>query len=1399
MNINYRSIYNSALGAWVAVSELAKSREKLCRVEATSNVFSSELPGSGFGAFFVKPVVAALGACWLLLGGGAALAACSGSGGSYTCSGTTGPTQSLGGGGSALNVTVDSTFNSAGGLDISGTNGLNISTAAGSNILTGGGASGIHLWNLAGDTTLTLNGDMTGTTGSDNVYMNSAGGKNLTVQQNGGTLTTTGSGWGAVFHSSETTGDVIYNQTAGSVISQADALYITRTNNTANTGDIIVTQSADGTFRGNNQGIHVQSNLQNVQGGGIYITTAGEVTGANSAAIEVSHRAFYSPPSGVPWMTIKDNGIDIKTSGLVNSIANGIKVGSSTNNTEGGGIRITTEGDVNVTGTSGYGIYVGHRTNYAPPTGAPWVTLKDNGVDIVTTGRVNAGAWGIAVHSYNDNKEGGGVRITVEDDVTLTGDYGASSAIDVVYSASYTPPSSGPWVTLRDNGVDIKTTGRVSGAQAGISVFAGNAYKEGGGVRITTANDVTAEYGSAINVYYGTTGIHSGNPALTVDGVVITQTAGSIKANGIGSGIYVENNSLGETRITTAGDVSTTNGSGIYITHSDKWVGSLNTNGVTVEQTGGSILSSAGLSYGPPESYRISGDGNGIYVNNISHGATTLKTAGTVTALDGAGIFVQHGLLTPGLPANAPANTNDLTITQTAGDITGMRHGIYAENGGTGATTINIAGTVSATGTSAQTESVSYASTTTNDGTTQVTTDTNITATNPSGGLAIATRSASGNNIAITLDSGANVFAASGLAIHDTDGNATVTLNPGAKVSGQIALGEGNDKLIIRGNADLSNATLLDGGSSSSLYNRTREVTVWVIDLATGTYTSTTTTSDIPGTDILGTAGAATNKLSFEGSTQTLAGSIMKNWQTVTLDGSNVTFSGDAALTTGTGTNPDGSLQGLVLKNGSTLTSPVAMAVVGDVAIDATSTVSHALGGSITGNVTNAGLIYWKNLGQTLTVNGNYVGVPGSRLSLETHLADDSSVTDKLHVTGDTSGTSAITVRPAAGSPGAQTVDGIKVVQVDALSAASSFTMAAPVQAGAYEYILRQGGTVSGGQSWYLTSTYVPPTPPIDPTVPPGPAIYRPGIANYVSGQAFNIEQGLLQVSTYHQRQGQEYSVDTEGRLSWLRPYYTKRQADGDTRFNYDGDITGVQMGHDLWMDRDDDGVTRRAAVTFDYARGNMDATDRMRALGNLDTQTGSLKADSVALGGTYTWANTQGGYVDLVGQVTSLRNHYRDHYGDSALQTGWGTTLSVEVGQPVAGWGDWTLEPQAQLTYMHLRFKGFDDAVSYIDGYSVNALRGRIGARLLTETENKVRAYGIVNLLYNFNKGSDVTTGTTSVSEDYSRTSGEVGAGVQYTISKSSRAWADARYQHSIDGSSGHGYQFNAGVKWAF
>ena len=83
---------------------------------------------------------------------------------------------------------------------------------------------------------------------------------------------------------------------------------------------------------------------------------------------------------------------------------------------------------------------------------------------------------------------------------------------------------------------------------------------------------------------------------------------------------------------------------------------------------------------------------------------------------------------------------------------------------------------------------------------------------------------------------------------------------------------------------------------------------------------------------------------------------------------------------------------------------------------------------------------------------------------------NDASATDKLIINGNTTGTTSLSVNNVGGT-GAQTVEGIQVVQVDGASS-GTFALASPVQAGLYEYQLFQGGTSTPTDGdWDLRST----------------------------------------------------------------------------------------------------------------------------------------------------------------------------------------------------------------------------------------------------------------------------------------------------------------------------------------
>ena len=830
----------------------------------------------------------------------------------------------------------------------------------------------------------------------------------------------------------------------------------------------------------------------------------------------------------------------------------------------------------------------------------------------------------------------------------------------------------------------------------------------------------------------GSTLTVQGNTSISTNGVSVNgMTNGSGTFTGLGTsnkitttganayGLYTTGGAigLGTTAPTTTGatillesGTVTTSGAGAHAVYANNATGD-----ITISEGAAGVITTTGAT------------ADGIEILNNGSGNTAVTTAGTITAT-GTGINTINN-----------STAGNTTISQTAGTITGGTNGINALNDGTGSTTITVAGVVTG-GTGAG-----------------INTSDSDTTTSPTDNFAT-----------VTLNSGAVVSSTSGVAIQNDEGDSLTTVNNGAAIQGKVISGDGNDNLVINGTANISGATLLDGGDKAN------------------------------SVDLLGST-AYTNKLIFNGTTQSIAGSTMVDWQTVTLDNSNVTFVNDAALVTGVGTNADGSLQGLVLTNASTLTSPIALAVTGDINIDSTSTLNHALGGSITGNVTNAGMIYWQNLGQQLIINGNYIGNAGN-MSLGTDLGDDNSVTDSLLVNGSTSGTTTLTVRPEGTSAGAQTVEGIKVIDIENGTSGATFTLASPLQAGAYEYSLFKNGvsTPTDGD-WYLRSTLIP--TPTEPATP----IYRPGTSNYVSAQTANAEQGFAALGTLHERMNEQQVVSTD-KQTWVRYYGNTESNNGDSRFNYNQHISAVQVGQDLYNKTTDNGTDVHSGIMFDYSNSEVDFADRVREDALLDNTTGNLEARSYGIGGYYTAINGDESYLDVVGMVSKLDNKFEDSYGMKSTQDGYRLGLSVEAGKKLAELGKWKVEGQGQLAYQYTNYDNFNDDISGIDGYGASTLRGRLGVRVYRHLEStkemkqidNAQVYGVANVIQDFINPTDVAVGGTNVSEKFDKTTLEVGGGFQVPVTGTTYVYTDARYDRSIKGNKEQG-KLTIGFKTQF
>ncbi|MBB3571829.1 autotransporter outer membrane beta-barrel domain-containing protein [Rhizobium sp. BK491] len=456
----------------------------------------------------------------------------------------------------------------------------------------------------------------------------------------------------------------------------------------------------------------------------------------------------------------------------------------------------------------------------------------------------------------------------------------------------------------------------------------------------------------------------------------------------------------------------------------------------------------------------------------------------------------------------------------------------------------------------------------------------------------------------------------------------------------------------------------------------------------------------------------------------------------------------------------------------------------------------------------------------TLTVAGNYTG-NGGTLEIESQLGGDNSPTDRLIVTGNTSGTTTVKVINVGGA-GAQTVEGIRILEVGGASN-GVFNLAGDylfqgqqaVIGGAYAYRLYKGGvsTPSDGD-WYLRSTYTLPVAPTDPVSAPQP-LYAPGVPLYEAYagvlQSFN-ELGTLQQRignrTWGNGEAMPQGTDmldqtpTGGKAIWARIEAAHGKFEPETSTagaDYNATTWKFEAGLDgLFYDSEAGALIGGATVHYGTISSNVSSI----------FGTGSIDASGYGLGASLTWYGNSGFYADAQAQAT----WYDTDLSSATLgrmltdgNSGFGYALSIETGQKIELRDNWSLTPQAQLSYSSVRFNDFTDPygarVSLDDGQS---LTGRIGLSADYENEwknaagqvNRSHVYGIANLYYDFLDGAQVDVSGTSLVSKNQPLWGGVGLGGSLSVGDRTTVYGEAFARTSL---ADFGDSNSAGAKVGF
>ncbi|MDC7861890.1 autotransporter outer membrane beta-barrel domain-containing protein [Pantoea ananatis] len=471
------------------------------------------------------------------------------------------------------------------------------------------------------------------------------------------------------------------------------------------------------------------------------------------------------------------------------------------------------------------------------------------------------------------------------------------------------------------------------------------------------------------------------------------------------------------------------------------------------------------------------------------------------------------------------------------------------------------------------------------------------------------------------------------------------------------------------------------------------------------------TVSGTPGDGSRVSVGDASNRAAFTAANRVSVDSI------TVAPGSSLTLTPSARWAAFSGTVNNGTLtlesgsvlDGALSQNGTLLFSSEKMA---------SSTINASLTnrGSLVLNPTPS------SAGNTLTVNGDYTGLPGSSVSLGSVLAGDDSLTDRLVVTGNTSGASTLFVTNENGG-GAQTLDGIQLISVGGRSDAV-FSLGNRVVAGAYDYRLRKGnvsGTDTAG--WYLTSTAFASAP--DPVPSPEPVrMYRPEAAAYTANlQAANT---LFDLSMRDRSGETRYSdpVTGENRTTslWMRnldSHGRASMADGQNRTQTDRYV--LQLGGDVIQVSTNGTDALHAGLTGGYGRADSSVRN---GLTGRDAK-GSVSGYSAGVYGTW-YQNSEaktGAWAETWAQYNWFRNEVSgdllpvERYNSRGLKASLegGYTWQVKSWQSAAGMENRVfLEPHAQAVWSGIRADDHTEAGgTRVQGAGNDGVNTRLGLRV--------------------------------------------------------------------------------------
>lgn len=492
-------------------------------------------------------------------------------------------------------------------------------------------------------------------------------------------------------------------------------------------------------------------------------------------------------------------------------------------------------------------------------------------------------------------------------------------------------------------------------------------------------------------------------------------------------------------------------------------------------------------------------------------------------------------------------------------------------------------------------------------------------------------------------------------------------------------------------------------------------------------------------------------------------------------------------------------------------------------------------------SLVNSGTVYLNqsesSAGTILTAT-DYIG-NGGTLVFNSVLAGDNSLTDRMHITGDTSGSSYVQVINLGGQ-GAETLEGIELIGVDGKSN-GNFVQKNRIVAGAYDYRLAKGPQ---NGNWYLTSTLnplppvepgplpvdpdapepplppidpetpEPPLPPIDPEAPeppsppigPGVHMVRPVAGSYITNMIAVSEMLVTRMEDRNDQRTYTDMLSGEKKTTsmWLRTEgrHLDNRSAGD-QIDTDENRYVVQLGGDIARGTLTGTDSWRTGVMAGYGNSHSTSDSSLTGYGS----EGNASGYSAGLYGTWFQNADQrtGAYLDSWLQYAWFSNEVREEGMSVEEYDSDGLQASLEGGYTFHLGGneqnDFFIQPQVQVVWNGVKMdEHSEDNGTQVEGKGDNNVQSRVGLKGFMEhrpDKNSVwKPYLAANWIHN-SEEAGVRMDDVTLYSAGQKNQGEVKAGVESRIIRdlSVQAGASVRFgsddYRDVGGSIGVRYEF--------